>query len=687
LNKSSGISIASRAPARPGRLERFALVWVLGASLSMGLLVVAALLLDRVFPHPPPPPEEMVRLGEQFISGTYFLHPEPQERFLFVSLLLACLPVCTLAVKLAGIISHVVPFNRWRLLHFGASSFFFAASLVFTLGLGLIEYYAWWPTNPSAFPATALAYLIVAALLQAWWFRKSCVIHAPTGRTLKKWTLLLITSFVWLQCLAYRVVDVGSITWNWAWYSHFAAVFHSVSQVLGGKTVLTDFPAQYGLYAELISPLLRLFPHKVLAFTSLMALFQFIGLASLIALLFSRTRHTLLALLASLTLCNIPSWFTDKFFWEPYYQYWPIRFIFPALAIRAFVLLLRTPRFSSFLLYGIFSGLAILWNMDSGIPVLGALVAFLVLRLVWPHAGFSRSRALAGLAAGGAGLGGTLILVWMGLSWKSGGLLHLEWATKYQSIFFISGFYALPMPLVHSWELVILCYLLAITGCLVASQQGWRSEFLDLIFFVAILGLGLFSYYQGRSHDWVLTGVAWPAVIIACLCLDRTLRAVRLGRIPKNYLSMILIPLFFFVAASFSIVQSRRNLLRTGIEHAQPLLFPQACPVADNIEFIRAHTHPGESVYLLSRLAPVYYAEAGLVSAVPGPGLGELILKSDETDLCTAIQQHPPELLFLDETVEKLNPTLAAHYPEILRPYALESESASLMRCYRLKKP
>jgi hypothetical protein len=31
---------------------------------------------------------------------------------------------------------------------------------------------------------------------------------------------------------------------------------------------------------------------------------------------------------------------------------------------------------------------------------------------------------------------------------------------------------------------------------------------------LSVLGLGHFSYYQGRSHDYTLTAVWWPAFIL-----------------------------------------------------------------------------------------------------------------------------------------------------------------------------
>ena len=88
-------------------------------------------------------------------------------------------------------------------------------------------------------------------------------------------------------------------------------------------------------------------------------------------------------------------------------------------------------------------------------------------------------------------------------------------------------------------------YLLGMGFGLQAFLDGNRNTFARLSMFLGILGTGLFTYYQGRSHDYNLLSVCWPAVLLGFLFADRLLLAIRARLLPRQ-LCWLALPAVYF---------------------------------------------------------------------------------------------------------------------------------------------
>src|SRR5262249_32645487 len=111
---------------------------------------------------------------------------------------------------------------------------------------------------------------------------------------------------------------------------------------------------------------------------------------------------------------------------------------------------------------------------------------------------------------------------------------------RYQKLFYISGFFMLPMKLPGTWVLVLLVYLAGLTYASFALAAHAGTIRAKMMFLLSVLGLGLFSYYQGRSHHYVLTLVWWPCFLLMTLFLDELLSLLRTmpGRVLHWYFAV-----------------------------------------------------------------------------------------------------------------------------------------------------
>ena len=236
----------------------------------------------------------------------------------------------------------------------------------------------------------------------------------------------------------------------------------------------------------------------------------------------------------------------------------------------------------------------------------------------------------------------------------------------------------MPMPLSpHPWWLVVLVYLFALTFGLKAMWDGSRGPFARLSLFLSILGLGLFTYYQGRSHDFNLANAAWPAILIGFLFADRLFRAIRARLIPQQ-LRWVAIPgIYLGTVAALALHGAFAALWKFGIPQwrmalASPRPWP-AClengkfcdPITGNLEFIRSQVGQDRDCVILAKFQAVYFAETGLRSAIDGPGTTEFFFQSDVAALQKALAEKRVRHVFVDSfalTTFKLSDTLKAHY-------------------------
>ena len=69
--------------------------------------------------------------------------------------------------------------------------------------------------------------------------------------------------------------------------------------------------------------------------------------------------------------------------------------------------------------------------------------------------------------------------------------------------------------------------------------------------------------------------------------------------------------------------------------------------IADELQFIRWHSNPGDECLLLMNRSGAYYLAAGLSSPVQGPGLIDIALKSDQDNFRKQLMEKQYPCVFL----------------------------------------
>jgi hypothetical protein len=214
------------------------------------------------------------------------------------------------------------------------------------------------------------------------------------------------------------------------------------------------------------------------------------------------------------------------------------------------------------------------------------------------------------------------------LSVKAGAPLKLAGLIEYQKVFMQLGLMMLPLPRTpHPWMVVLAVYV----GAMLVAMECWRRRVRavapELCFYLGMLGLGLFVYYSGRSHVNLMT-VCWPAVLIVAAISDSLLRSVRSGRLPATQLvlpvaglAILMLGAFSFLARVPMMANDAAKLYRTRAQPVEPV-------VQSELALIRRRAS-GRECLILSQQQGIYYAESSLVSPVPGPGVVEILLRSD----------------------------------------------------------
>ncbi len=173
----------------------------------------------------------------------------------------------------------------------------------------------------------------------------------------------------------------------------------------------------------------------------------------------------------------------------------------------------------------LFASIGIVWNFESGmIALLGWTLFLIYLELIKIRKKTSSYKNILPLSlAPIICVIGVIGLIQIITYTKSGSFLNLEQCFFFQSLFYKNGFYMLRMPLfTHPWMLFVLVYAI---GIIKALNTLFFSELISrkaelkgaLYFLLSVIGIGIFVYYQGRSHIMVLNGVIFPAVILLAL--------------------------------------------------------------------------------------------------------------------------------------------------------------------------
>ena len=478
---------------------------------------------------------------------------------------------------------------------------------------------------------------------------------------------------------------------------HFIDYFNSVVQVYLGKALLVNDSALYGLYALLLKPIFQLIGLSVFNFTLVMGILKGLAFISLLSLLRSVTKNRWIAFTGFAAIVfylrfRVPLDVTK----DAYFQYNPHRMFFPAVFVFLLWIYLcekkknRKKALNYFI--SLFCALSFLWNPDTGIAVLVTWLICLVyteMLLFKKHNIFEiivnsiKHCAIVSIA---------IILTLMSFSLitysSSGAWPDLSGLLAYPKLYSRYSFFMLPIKqIIHPWNMFVIIY---IVGVLIGARnfleyaqiispptirREGEIETNTLILAISMIGIGLFYYYIGRSHDSNLIGPSWPVFLLLAIFTDRLfsdLSQISSGRSLKNtiktylsspriYYKVVLFTILFCFLTS-SIVSITTNLppycdlistRKSGILDGMP------DTLNDKIKFIKTNSRQGDQILILSNLAPELYLYTNTQRPLPVPVCcGELVLKSDMEKIYNFLRMPPMNAkIFWDPTFLMFEPT------------------------------
>jgi hypothetical protein len=448
-----------------------------------------------------------------------------------------------------------------------------------------------------------------------------------------------------------RIWTAHHIHYSGPYPEHYEAVAFAPVHIAGGATCLVDAIAQYGCYGEFIAPILRVLGSSTVVVTAVFALLQLI--AAWAVFIFARTVIRTPSLLLACILClfievvmNMRARSND-----PILQYYPLRFIFPALSLLLCMWLQQRLTVYRILLAGLFGGAALAWNLETGLVVciaLGALITYGDFNSpLWK----SGKNLLAGFWRGSVFVFGVAVFLAAFLYYlesKSGTQIDLARYVIFQKTFYFTGFGMILTPAFPDYWTMHAAIILAVL-LWVALHVGKRvtiDPVLVRMAFLAILAIGLTLYYTGRSHPMVLKLVAWPDAILLLFLVDQALRSAALSVQRKRILQRIAIAL----PAAFLLMHVPNVAGHTLLPY---WTWSQQTEVEQDIDFIKSHTTRGEAIGIVSLNQATLYGETGTIPALSGPGIPEIIRQAELAALHEEIIAHGPEKLFIGAGLDK----------------------------------
>jgi hypothetical protein len=452
------------------------------------------------------------------------------------------------------------------------------------------------------------------------------------------------------------VVFLGSLFNDKGGYSgglHFNAVFFPVVQVYEGKALLINCASQYGLHPQFLLPLFRLIGLNILSFSLVMSLLTAGSFAALWAFL-SRACENKSAAFVGFAALLFSTWFyfARRANLDLYFQYFPIRFVFPAFMVLLGWRQLRQP--TRWLYWGLLTFLAVgvLWNLDAGLPSLLTWTATLCFAELFGDDWRSVARRVVGhLAAAGCVLTAVVAAYSGVIRVCYGAFPDYEQFFYYQRLYFVAGFCKLPMTLPSTWVLVGLVYLagLAFAAFALAARQGTPRA--KMVFLLSVLGVGLSSYYQGRSHPGVLLLAWWPCHLLLALFLDDLL--LRLKEKPASLLPWFATAVlaWFLVGAACSLVPELR-FVGNAIDANYRAMSDRKVPRLrqEDVALLMNRVPPGDKVVVASRHAALIHlaSKRPAFNSVSLPD--QMALWEEFRQLEELLAQSPSTLVLIDRT-------------------------------------
>ena len=444
------------------------------------------------------------------------------------------------------------------------------------------------------------------------------------------WLGLVILCF-YVCFYLFQVYQIFQFDFPYTWQNQydFNVVYYPMTQVYAGSPMLVDgFAANYGLYAHFLNPIFKTTGLSVASFTTVMSLLIVVSFAMIFISMLRTIKIKFVVFLGfasmlymTLLLHRIATPFDALF------AIFPIRQLIPAitLCIASFYFYNKKKKvfyITSFILLP----LSVLWNPEFGLV---CLFAWTITLCYTEFKSTDKKTIVKGCLKHIFIAITSLVLVFSTYSL----VIYLTYGELpqlirlFDSILYFGslGFMMLPMTLVHPWNFVILIYVIGLAYAIHAlfnkSKMNKKTSFILLL---SIMGIGMFFYFQGRSHNWTLLFIIINTFFLLSIFADLLFEKIKEKSVPLSFYVGLFSILFILGFSACDLYKHSDKLveLQEQMEDKKKTIEEQKT-IKNNIDFINSQlpkTTEKIFIHTSNKYQSLYFAPTKKQSAF-NPGI------------------------------------------------------------------
>ena len=220
-----------------------------------------------------------------------------------------------------------------------------------------------------------------------------------------------------------------------------------------------------------------------------------------------------------------------------------------------------------------------------------------------------------------------------------------------QFVFYAKGFYLKKMDIIEQpFVLVVIVYLIALSNSIISAVENRITQTDILKFTFSVIGFGLFTYYQGRSHVLCLIACSWPMYILIGILMQEYFNKYKESNsVFISRISMVKFALLFVLVSAISTSCIFYMLyMPNNIKLIREVVLKSSIQI-ENLKQLKVN----EEYDFLTQDASFYYMHFKQPDKLPFSGLCDCFFKEDLIKIDNYLK-HSDKKLVVDSNIFKI---------------------------------